>query len=816
VHVAATPLLVELPTGESARLTVSITNTSALIDAYSVRVFGLDPQWMDVSTSRLSLFPSEVGTVDVSVALPDDFPAGLRQVAVHVQSENDPADFALAQITLDVGTRSRTRLRVDPVSITGGNKAQFALVIANEGNSIVQGRPEGLDPEDKVEIQFEPPTVVLPPGRREVVQANVQGGRPWFGQPKPRVLSFSLGGDSPPVMATFLQRARIGRWLISLLGLATVAAIFALVLSTVMDELVAESKTDDALLDEALADEGQGGESVSVTANSMTGKVVLSNGTGIAGVQVELYSSGNGTVPLASAATDPEGGYTFGRLSYGRYRLRYTGAGFAEQWYVAALTFADAKDVEVPGTEDLDDVVLGGRPGSVGGEVIVTDPSDATARLVVAGVTDDDTDALVDEVTVSADGSFLFEEVPSPATYQLVVEKPGFATEVRDLELGAAQNLDDVEVVMREGDGVISGHVESPTGPLGGVTVEASDGTITVSTVSLTLDDIGFFALRSLPTPGQYTVTFQRDGYSSETRTFDLADGQELDGRSVTLTPRTGSLSGTVRENDVAVGGVTVTVSGPDVNLSTTTASQGDVGHYTFLNLPAPATYTVSFAKPGLVSQTRLEELDPSSGRIDVTGVDASLIPSTATIRGTVTNADGRLVAGASLVLTDGTTTRNLQSANEPAGRFEFSAVAPGAYTLSASRPGTSATVELVNVAAADVANLNMGLAAQASLTGIVRQRDDTGTPTPCVGTTVRLFLADDFPRGQSIAVKTTNRSGRYTFGKLDAPVEFMVAIYSSETSPQPLDSHFAQSFPSTQVDVQEFLLEKPRCGSTP
>ena len=248
-------MLVELPTGQSARITVSITNTSALIDAYSVRAFGLDPQWMDVSTDRLSLFPSEVGTVDVGVALPADFPAGLRQMAIHVQSENDPAEFALAQITLDVGTRSRTTLRVDPVSVTGGNKAQFALVIANQGNSTVQARPEGVDPEDKVDIGFEPPTVVLPPGRREVVQANIQGGRPWFGQPKPRVLSFSLGADSPPVMATFLQRARIGRWLISLLGLATVAAVFALVLSTVMDDLVAESKTDEALLDEALADE---------------------------------------------------------------------------------------------------------------------------------------------------------------------------------------------------------------------------------------------------------------------------------------------------------------------------------------------------------------------------------------------------------------------------------------------------------------------------------------------------------------------------------------------------------------------------------
>ena len=518
----AAPLLVELPVGQPARLTVSITNTSSMIDAYSVRAFGLDPQWMEVSSGRLSLFPAEVGTVDISVSLPDDFPAGLRHIAVHVQSENDPTEFALAQIALDVGTRSRTTLRVDPVTVTGGSNAHFALVVANEGNSTVQVRPDGVDPEDVLDIGFDPSTVLLPPGHREVVQANVHGGRPWFGQPKPRLLSFSLGPDSPPVMATFLQRPRVGRWLISLLSLATVAAIFAVVLSTVMDELVQESKVSDELIDAALRQRGQAGKSVAVTPtpSSVSGSVVLANDTGVAGVQVELYSSGNGTVALATAATDAAGEYTFGRLGAGTYRLRFTGAGFAEQWYPAALTFADASDVEVPSGEPvgLGKLVLGGRPGSVGGEVIVTDPSDAVARLVVAGVVEEDSQALVDEVTVSADGSFLFEEVPSPATYQLVVDKPGFATEVREVRLGAAQELDGIEVVMREGDGVVSGRIESPAGPLGGVTVEATDGTTTVSTVSLTLDDVGFFAVRSLPTPGQYTVTFEREGFTSETR----------------------------------------------------------------------------------------------------------------------------------------------------------------------------------------------------------------------------------------------------------------------------------------------------------
>ena len=47
------------------------------------------------------------------------------------------------------------------------------------------------------------------------------------------------------------------------------------------------------------------------------------------------------------------------------------------------------------------DLVLGGRPGSIAGEVVVADPTGAVARLVVAGVADENTKALVEEVATA-------------------------------------------------------------------------------------------------------------------------------------------------------------------------------------------------------------------------------------------------------------------------------------------------------------------------------------------------------------------------------------------------------------------------------
>ena len=814
MHATADPVFVELPVGQAARIAVSITNTGAVIDAYDVSTFGLDPQWVDLRPARLSLFPGETGIVEATIALPEDFPAGDRMIALHVRSENDPTEFSLAQVNLDVAERPRTTLRVDPAMIIGGNKAVFGLVVANEGNATIEVQPDGVDPEDKAEIEFEPASLVLAPGRREVVRARVTGGRPWFGQPTPRVIQFGLRNQPAEAVGTFLQRPRIGRWLISLLGLITVAAVFAAVLSRTFDQVISEAKTDDALLNAALEESQEAGAVVPVNAASVSGTVISStNGQGVAGVQADLFSSDNGLVPLASAATNADGQFAFGKLGTGTFRLRFTGAGFAEQWYEAGATFADATDIEVEegGAVELAEIELGGLPGSIRGVVVADDPTGAVATLVVPGTADPEVDAEVLEVDVSADGSFLFEEVPSPADYQLVVAKPGFATDVRSVVLGPAQALEGIEIVLREGDGVIGGRILSPAGPLGGVEIEATDGTTTVSTVSLTEGDVGFFALRSLPTPGTYTVTVTRDGYSSQAVTVTLTDGQQITDLSISIAPDTGSLTGNAGLSGIGpAGGVTVTITGGEVELTTVSASIGTVGEWVAEQLPVPATYTITFSRSGYVSQTRLVDLDPVAGTAIATGIDATLLPADATVRGVVRGVDGAPVAGATIVLTDGTTERRLTSATEPLGEFEFAKVPAGTYTLDASLPGTTPAVVLVNLTPGELEELDLRLQQRASLLGqVLRSDPQTGQFVPFPGAVVRLFPAAAFPGtpAQAVNTVTTDADGRYVFPSLEAPVNYVVAVYASSTAGDPLDSTLVQTVPSQAITVPTFQI---------
>lgn len=812
LYASVVPSYVEVPVGEEVVLELTVGNLSAVIDGYSVRIFGLDAEWLTLEPARLSLFPGDSAIVALRIRLPHGFPAGYRQVSVHVQSENDSAAFELATVTLNVSSMPQLRLTVDPASVTGGSKAQYGLVVVNKGNSIVDVVPDAVDPEDTAEITFEPSFTHLLPGEQVVMRASVNAPRPWVGQPIVRVLTFAVRGPEPvESMATFVQRPRISRWVLSLLGLVTAAAVFAAVLSRTLSNVVDEAKVSDEVVNEALADEEAAGERVSLNPSTVTGKLVsATTGAGIAGVQAQLYRATDGNVAIASAATGDDGAYAFGRLSAGTFRIKFSGAGFADTWYTAGRTFAEATDVEVPPDDgvDLGEVQLGGRPGSVSGKVIAPDVTGATIRLVVPGINDPGTPAIVASVDVSADGTFSLENIPSPASYQLVVERPGNAAETQEVVLGPAQVIDDLEIRLRGGDGRIGGRVLVGGQPLGGVDVEATDGTDTITTVSLTDGDVGAFALRGLATPGRYTLTISRDGYSSESRTVALAQGETVS-LDISLRAARGSIGGRVNDSTGApLGGVSVTVTGGEEPVLTSTISQGDAtGSWTVDELETPGTYTITFSKPGYVDQTRLVTIDGSAAGGVTSGIDAALVPDSAMITGQVLDAGSNPLPLAGVELTDGVTTRDIVTSHDPPGRFALTSVPPGSYTLTVTFTGATPVVQVVTVQAGETRDVQLQLGRQAAIGGRVVNPDGSAFTSG----EVRLFVPTAFPGGQHEAVAAIQPDGTYSFTGITAPSDYVVAVYSSSSAVDALDSELTASVPGEVVEIPDLVVVVPQ-----
>jgi hypothetical protein len=808
VKTLAWPETVAVAPGESGLISVAVTNSSSVIDAYRVQVFGLDPSWVEIEPARLSLFPGETANVAVNLRLPADYPASQRTLTVNVASDDDPGSFALSQVELAVQPKTKTSLKIDPVMITAGRRATFGMVVGNEGNAAVAATAYAIDPEDLAEFVFDPPDVVVAPGREQVIQVTAQGGRAWFGSPRPRTFTFGVEAEqNVEALATFVQRPRVGRWMLMLLGLLTAAAVFAAVLSRSFDSVVEEARVSTDVIDAALSSGEAGGAVVPANPGTVTGTLVSrTTGEGLAGATAELFVEGDVTTPVSSAATDDDGAFTFSSLGAGTYLLRLSGSGVNQIWYGNTPTPEDSTpiEVELDDTETLEPIQIGGIPVPIEGTVAIDDPSGVTIALLAPGQADPNSPGVVATVEVGPDGTFVLPDVPSPGEYVMVISKPGFATETRNVVLQPGQGLDGIEISLRPGNGVIEGTVNSALGAVGGATVVASDGTNRVETVSLTEGDVGSFTLRDLAVPGQYTVTISAPGFSTEARTVALEPLAPTAAFDVRLTPSVGSVSGRALVNGVPARGLTVSISGGDVNRTTAVVSQGSLaGTYSFFNLPAPRTYTLTFSGAGTIPQVRVVDLDPLAGTETQTGVDVSLSPERTSVRGVVLDVDGSAASQATVRLTDGADELVMLTADEPSrGRFEFANIPPGAYTLTASRIGTVPVVILVNVSATNPApDIQVQLGQQASVSGRVVAANVTVRQY-----TVKLYEAALFPVTPKL-ITTTNSSGGYSFGGLDAPVDYVVAVFASPDASDPLDSEVVRTQPGANVTLPDFVL---------
>jgi len=804
MRIDVAPTRTAVTPGQPIVVTASVFNTGDVIAAYRVDVLGVDARWVQTDVDSLQLFPGSSGTVVVTITLPPGIPAGTRTLGLQVTELTPPGQVELGEVELVVVPEAAAALAIEPVSITGGRSAELGVTVRNDGNTILDLELLAVDPEGKTRVEFVPPTVRLEPGETAAVSAKVSARRPIAGNVKMRQLTFTATGcePAPQAFGTFLQRPLLPRGGLALLGLLAAVSVFALVITGALSKVVDQSAKDrDLLLDVIGRSEGD-----RVASGSVAGRVTqLSTGDPVSGVTVEAFAVDNPTVSVASAATTGAGAYQLDGLEEGTYKLRFRGAGFVEIWYPLALTQDEATEVEVAAGEEVTgiDVRLGGIPGSISGTVVGEDePTGAVVTVRVPEDAGEPGGAEVASATVDATGQFLIEGIPSPSTYELELTKEGYGRSVVLVSLGAGEARRGLELVLRRGDGAVLGRVMGPDGPLGGVTVTATDGTTFAETVSLTQDDVGAFALRSLPTPSAYTLTFSKDGYTSASLQVGLGEAETRDGLQVTLRRGDGSISGRTLLDGAPTGGVSVTVTDGALTRATVSLSSGDVGAWRVSGLPVPGTYTVTFTRGDLQPQTRLVELD-DRGRQHVGGVDVALRRATGSVTGAVREVGGAPIGGATVSLTSGDRTYRVRSA-DAGGRFEVAGVVPGTYTLTVTRSGSQPASRLITVAAGQV--LDVGTIEVQPRASIRGQTLHAGNGSALAGVQVRLYLAAGYPN-TLVATTQSNQSGGFSFPELEAPVTYIVEFYFPENTPRlsitvPLDGGEQRNLGAVMVPV--------------
>lgn len=852
MRVEVTPNRAEIAPFRPVIVTVKITNTENVIGGYTVRLLGADPSWVELPEEQISLFPDEVRIVTVLIKPPAGLPAGERRVTVQVRELTPPHESSITDIDLVVPEAKAIGLRVDPVAVTAGRKASFSVIAENTGNSIVHGRLDGDDPEARVSFEFEPASIRLAPGEHCVVDMRAKARRPLMGPPTVRPLGLYLdeveddsffsnpdgevrkgprGEDYMLANATFIQKSKLTRGALGLVGLLIAVSVFAIVITVALGRLVGQTTADrDLALKVASArDNGSGTGGSSGLAGTVS---QLTNDKPLSAVSVSVYPANDTSKPLATTATDGSGSYAFNELAAGKYKLSFQRAGFVQIWYPAATDDADATTVQIKAKQHQHglDVTMGGVPASISGTVQGDDVSAATLYLETipgsahssshpasqsttplsstSGTTSGNplpnstNEAVVAKVAVGSDGSFSLANVPSPSTYQLVVVKTGYATTTQELDVGAGEQRTGVSLTLRKGDGVIKGTVSNDTGPLGGVTLTATTGQNTATTVTLKRGPHkGGFTLQGLPTPGDFTLTASLHGYASQTLSVSLASGQSLTGVAITLTNSAGSIHGdvfaaappapgTTAQSTTAAAtagktpeaGVTVTASNGLLTVQSETQSGKHAGQWAIDGLPLPGTYTLTFSGAGYASQTIGVSLD-ATGAVtgsDVVGkrVEVYVTSSTATLYGQITQAN-RPLGEATITLASGTSTYIVSSASVPnsslgtkPGAYVMQQIPPGVYTLTVSGSGgTSSRSQVVRLSAGQQKQVDVDLRVSASITGSIID----GNGKPLKKWTAFLYAAADYPT-QVDEQTRTDANGAFSFGKVDAG-EYVIAF---------------------------------------
>jgi hypothetical protein len=255
---------------------------------------------------------------------------------------------------------------------------------------------------------------------------------------------------------------------------------------------------------------------------------------------------------------------------------------------------------------------------------------------------------------------------------------------------------------------------------------------------------------------------------------------------SVTLISGVGSISGIVSTTDSGpAGGVTVSATDGKVTVTTVSLSVGQVGSYTLAGLPVPDTFTVTFSRPDLASQTQAIALS-ATGQSNLTGIDASLVSQTGAVFGTVTQQNGQALGEVDVLLSSGTASYEVDSATIPTlGAFEIDGVTPGTYTISFTRRGGQPTSSIVTVVAGQRLQFNPVLNPAASISGTVVNSSNPANRLPVPGAQVTLFLATQFPT-VSVTSVLTDSHGNFVFNNVDAPQSFVIAFaYPQGSAPQ-------------------------------
>ncbi|WP_270182938.1 carboxypeptidase regulatory-like domain-containing protein [Alkalihalobacillus sp. CinArs1] len=485
---------------------------------------------------------------------------------------------------------------------------------------------------------------------------------------------------------------------------------------------------------------------------TVQGTVTNEAGDPLSGALVEVLNSAGTTI--ARVSTDASGNYVIDDLAPGDYQLRVSKDLYRTSVVGFNLDAGETKNVNVE---------LIANPGALEGVVTdsaTSDPLPGTTVQVVdaRGVT-------VASTITAVNGSYSFSNL-APGQYSVTFISDGYGSKTVGTKIRSNETTQ-LNVSLDQLVGGIAGQVTDNDGNvLTGAIVEAFFNNVHVATV--TTDNNGLYEINNL-SPGFYTITVSKMGYSTETVGASVVEN-EVTLANATLIPNPGTLEGTVQSSGDPLSGAVITVRDDRTEAIITQVITDDQGRYTALGL-APGPYTIIASAEDFQSQFKGATIVSDQ----TTTVNFSLEPNPSSVSGTIINGDTGLPITGSMIevqIFDAAGTLVTTAFTNLNGEYEVTDLPPGIYNITAHAAdfqSNSATASLLP-GASTVVDIEL-TPAPGNIVGTVTDSD--GNPL----SNVSVRIIDD--QGLLVGTILTDSNGGYVFNGL-APGNYTVTAIAS------------------------------------
>ena len=189
---------IDIDPGSSLTLKLSVQNLGDATESYTIVPSGLTADWVTVERGNITLFGGSLDVVDVEISPPKlpSTTAGPTVVGVRIIPSNDPDETVVAETTLNVRPFDDRRIVALQPVIRARHRANYEFMVENHGNGLASCRIRLIDPSDRVDGNFDPPAVGVPPGGASLVRLKAKAKRGVFRRAT-RTLDFEVEAEQP-------------------------------------------------------------------------------------------------------------------------------------------------------------------------------------------------------------------------------------------------------------------------------------------------------------------------------------------------------------------------------------------------------------------------------------------------------------------------------------------------------------------------------------------------------------------------------------------------------------------------------------------